>query len=297
VPFGGLTVPQNNELLGSTISMRVLSSSRDLLRYRKPVVSSSQSVVIANPTYDLHQSEPNEDRFVAYTSTRSSLGFDTTQWVSLPSTQFEGRQIAEILGVPLVTGKDASTNTFKSLKSPIVLHVATHGFADFVQPSEVNSSTIADAHQLDHTVALKAGIVLAGASFPTATDDGIISIAEAANVSLNGTQLTVLSACRTGVGSLNPGDGLFGLQRALTISGSRSTLLSLWKVDDSATSEFMIRFYNRLKAGESRSDALVTTQEEFRSGQVKSSSGVDWSAPYYWAAWQLTGDWRPIPGL
>ena len=300
VPFGGLTDPQNNELLGSTLPIRVLSSSRDLLRYRKPVLSSSQPVVIANPTYDLHQSGPNEDRLAAYTSTRSSLDSDFTQWGALPSTQFEGQKIAEIFGVPLLKGAQANTRIVKSLNSPVILHIATHGFADLDRTPKSTSIFPDDGRQLivsDLTRGLQAGIVLAGASTPTPTDDGIISIPEAANLSLSGTQLTVLSACKTGVGSTNPGDGVLGLQRALTISGTRSTLLSLWKVDDEATSEFMIRFYKRLKAGESRSDAFAAIQQEFRNGQVKSPSGVDWSKPYYWAAWQLVGDWRPIRGL
>ena len=87
------------------------------------------------------------------------------------------------------------------------------------------------------------------------------------------------------------------VQRSLTVAGARSTLLSLWKVDDAATAEFMDRFYQRLKAGEGRSDALAAVQEEFRSGKMQSGTGHEWKEPYYWAAWQLVGDWRPIADL
>ena len=97
---------------------------------------------------------------------------------------------------------------------------------------------------------------------------------------------------------MRTGEGVYGLQRSLTVAGARSTLLSLWKVDDAATAEFMARFYKRLKAGEGRSDALAATQKEFRDGQVRDAqSKLVWSSPYYWAAWQLVGDWRPIKGL
>ena len=143
----------------------------------------------------------------------------------------------------------------------------------------------------------QAGFVLAGANFPVESDDGVISLSEASNLKLNDTELVVLSACRTALGSLKAGDGIFGLQRALTIAGARSTLLSLWKVDDAATAEFMGRYYQRLKSGEGRSDALASVQAEFRSGKVQSPSGASWKEPYYWAAWQLVGDWRPIKGL
>jgi CHAT domain-containing protein len=146
---------------------------------------------------------------------------------------------------------------------------------------------------------LRSGIVLAGANNPglDPNDDGLLTALEATALQLDGTELVVLSACSTGAGDIQSGEGLYGLQRALTVAGARSTLLSLWKVDDAATAEFMVRFYRRLKAGEGRADALAGVQAEFRAGEVKGPAGEDWSRPYYWAAWQLVGDWRPIEGL
>ena len=147
---------------------------------------------------------------------------------------------------------------------------------------------------------LRSGLVLAGANQPDLdpNDDGYLTAAEAVTLNLKGTELVVLSACSTGQGEVRTGEGVYGLQRSLTVAGARSTLLSLWKVDDAATAEFMARFYKRLKAGEGRSDALAATQKEFRDGQVRDAqSKLVWSSPYYWAAWQLVGDWRPIKGL
>jgi len=69
-------------------------------------------------------------------------------------------------------------------------------------------------------------------------------------------------------------------------------LLSLWKVDDAATAAFMESFYQRLKAGEGRADALAATQKEFRNHPIPG-----WREPYVWAAFQLSGDWTPIQGL
>jgi CHAT domain-containing protein len=106
--------------------------------------------------------------------------------------------------------------------------------------------------------------------------------------------MVVLSACSTGDGITTTGNGVYGLYRSFLVSGAKSVLMSLWKVDDRATAEFMVRFYKRLKAGEPRSDALAATQKDFRDGKT----GIPgWSDPYYWAAWQLVGDWRPIKGL
>jgi CHAT domain-containing protein len=129
-------------------------------------------------------------------------------------------------------------------------------------------------------------------------DDGHLTAAEATALQLAGTQLVVLSACETGLGDVRSGEGVYGLQRALIVAGARTTLLSLWKVDDSATQHFMARYYALLQQGLGRSDALAAVQREFRDG---ASPGQPlkpaWRDPYFWAAWQLNGDWTPIKGL
>ena len=92
---------------------------------------------------------------------------------------------------------------------------------------------------------------MAGANQPTANqgDNGVLTAIEATELRLKGTELVVLSACDTAQGDIRTGEGVYGLQRSLAVAGARSTLLSLWKVDDAATLEFMTRFYKRLKAG------------------------------------------------
>ena len=75
------------------------------------------------------------------------------------------------------------------------------------------------------------------------------------------------------------------------MAGARSSLLSLWKVDDAFTAEFMRRFYNRLKAGQGRADALRDTQAEFRDNKNSNYNDIK-----VWGAFQLSGDWRPLPG-
>ena len=82
------------------------------------------------------------------------------------------------------------------------------------------------------------------------------------------------------------------MQRALSVAGSKSTLLSLWKVDDHSTSDFMKRFYSKLAQGMDKFDALEQVREEFRSHPVPA-----WRHPYYWAAFRLAGDTGPIPGF
>ena len=101
-----------------------------------------------------------------------------------------------------------------------------------------------------------------------------------------------ISACESGKGEIKAGEGVYGLKRAIAVSGARSSLLSLWKVDDRATAAFMSSYYKKLKAGQGRAEALAVTQKEFRNHGIPM-----WRHPYVWAAFQLSGDWRPVQGL
>ena len=110
-----------------------------------------------------------------------------------------------------------------------------------------------------------------------------------ARLNWKGTQLVVISACDSGKGDIQAGEGVYGLKRAIAVAGARSSLLSLWAVDDLATAAFMESFYIKLKAGAGRADALAATQKQFRQ-----SSNATWSHPYVWAAFQLSGDWGAV---
>ena len=105
----------------------------------------------------------------------------------------------------------------------------------------------------------------------------------------SGTELVVISGCESGLGEIKSGDSIYGLKRSIAVAGARSSLLSLWEVDDKATEAFMKTFYSKLREGEGRSNALASTQKEFRNHSIPA-----WRHPYVWAAFQLSGDWRPI---
>ena len=134
--------------------------------------------------------------------------------------------------------------------------------------------------------------MFAGANRPDAnpSDDGYLTAAEATAMDLEGTELVTLSACETGLGGVQSGEGVYGLQRSLAVAGARSTLLSLWKVDDYLTVAFMERYYKRLKAGEGRADALRNTQNDFRDNKNSNYHDIR-----VWGAFQLSGDWRALP--
>ncbi len=109
--------------------------------------------------------------------------------------------------------------------------------------------------------------------------------------------LVSLSACRTAVRELHRGEGLMSLSRAFQYAGARSVLASLWSVADDATAELMIRFYRNLRAGKTKDVSLRLAQLELIRGPISFEMPAggrverDFSAPYYWAAFQLFGDW------
>ncbi len=107
--------------------------------------------------------------------------------------------------------------------------------------------------------------------------------------------LVVLSACETALGKEMAGEGILALTRAFQYAGSRSVLASLWSVADESTAELMRHFYANLEAGLAKDEALRAAQLAFIRGQREadgSRAARDLSDPFYWAAFQLYGDWK-----
>jgi CHAT domain-containing protein len=100
--------------------------------------------------------------------------------------------------------------------------------------------------------------------------------------------LVVLSACNTAAGQEIPGEGLVGLTQAFFSAGAQRVLGSLWAVDDEATAALMRYFYTELAVSHSPAAAL-------RAAQERMAATERWRLPYYWAGFQLAGDWRALP--
>src|SRR5262249_55060515 len=98
--------------------------------------------------------------------------------------------------------------------------------------------------------------------------------------------LVVLSGCRTALGRQLDGEGVVGLARAFMYAGTSRVLATLWKVDDAATAELMVHLYQGLlRDGLRPADAL-------RRAQLALARQGRWRHPYYWAGFQLQGDWN-----
>ncbi len=106
-------------------------------------------------------------------------------------------------------------------------------------------------------------------------------------------ELTVLSACQTGLGELKAGEGLVGLTRAFMYAGSSSVLVSLWSVSDPSTAVFMKQFYRNLKRGMSKTEALRATKLCMIEGKCYDTDNygntIKYIHPFYWAPFILLG--------
>jgi CHAT domain-containing protein len=204
----------------------------------------------------------------------------------------------------LLSGSDPTEERLKAeLPRHGVAHLATHGFfAPEGLPSMFDSALEGTgesdarpgtAGRLDgYAPGLLSGIVCAGANAPPSPgrDDGYLTAEEVGWLDLSRVDLVVLSACETGLGRPQSGEGLLGLRRALLGAGARTVISSLWNVPDENTSRLMEDFYRNLwERHLPRGEALRTAQLALLE-RNRAESGV--ALPATWGAFVLEGEWR-----
>ncbi len=291
----------------------------------------SKSLVMGNPDFDLDLSARSSRREEA-PSGKSAIGnlkseidqrvltsaatktlsrsYRRQRFAPLPGAGDEARAVAELLGADCVLrlGKDAREAELKEVASPRVLHLATHGFflsdQEFKRTNAVSDLMFATSPGRNvrreddwENPLVRCGIALAGANHATritnaVAEDGLLTGLEASLLNLQGTELVILSACETGAGEVKIGEGVMSLRRAFRIAGAHTVLASHWKVSDTATSRLMTEFVRRWRAGEPRAQAWREAQLSLlRSKNAKE----DFSNPFFWSAFTLTGQWQVRP--
>ena len=211
-------------------------------------------------------------------------------WAYLPNSKTETDLITDLLATSKIevvrySGVEGTEESFKAIDGthPGHIHLATHGF--YLQYSYSDSTAIADNYVKQIASSpnplIRSGLILSnggrawkGDPIPQGIEDGILQADEIANINLSGTSLLVLSACETALGDISS-DGVYGLQRAFKMAGVETIIMSLWEVDDKATSLFMSFFYEALTAGKKKHEAFVAAQSQLKE---------KYSDPYYWAA-------------
>jgi CHAT domain-containing protein len=258
------------------------------------------------------------------------------QWEELSETRIETDRIARLWNAPkeltYLRGAVADENTLRHhLPACSHVHLATHGFfadSEFLsifqpQPPREREQLAGRAARGEQGLVtarnplVLSGVVLAGANVlrrrdpltVAGTGDGILTAEEVVSLDLSRTDLVVLSACETGLGNVAAGEGVFGLQRAFSLAGARTTIATLWRVEDAATRELMGEFYARLWAARpaGKLEALRQAQHLFLrsyNGEQHRLAPAEGGArpllkrsagplpPYYWASFTLNGDWR-----
>ncbi len=180
---------------------------------------------------------------------------------SLQCSENEVLKIKERLGGKVLLGKEATLlNTKEEISNSRIIHLATHACLDDKNP-EFNKIYLADDY---------------------------LSNNDLYNLKLN-SELAVLSACETGSGKLAKGEGVMSLARGFIYAGCPSIIMSLWSIDDCATSKIMINFYDELYTGEMKTEALRNAKLKYIKEAKKANQH-----PYYWAAFVQIGNYNPI---
>lgn len=219
-------------------------------------------------------------------------------WKYLYGTKKESDTIAQMMSESSVEtklyqeyyGDEAS---FKNLSGNDIdiMHIATHGYflnnetsyKDFIMKEIIRNINENQYMIRDNDNPLyRSGLMMAGCNgswqnkeqFNDNKEDGVLTSAEISFLDFSNTDLVVLSACETALGNVTM-DGVWGLQRAFKNAGVNTIIMSLWKVDDEATSYFMVNFYKQLLGGSSKRDAFNTAKKLTRE---------KYGDPYYWSA-------------
>lgn len=207
----------------------------------------------------------------------------------LRNTKDEVKKIEKTLvdngfSVKAYLGSKGNAESFVALdgKAPSIVHIATHGF--YYTPDEAKDKDFlrgyTDAMSLSGLVFAGGNAAWLGKKNVDGVLGGVLTAKDIANLDFKGTDLLVLSACKTGQGKVTA-EGMFGLQRAFKKAGVGTIIMSLWNVDDKVTSEFMIAFYEQLtdKANNwNKRKAFEQTKEIIRKKHPD---------PYYWAAFVM----------
>jgi CHAT domain-containing protein/Tfp pilus assembly protein PilF len=295
IPFGAL-IDEQGRFLIERFDFTYLTSGRDLLRRTLRSPARSGPLVFANPAFG-RAGMPGTTSAPAPGARRSASLADAF-FPPLPGTASEARALSKILrDAELMVDVEATESALKKTSAPRILHVATHGFfLPDQKPTEASgdvparSLTVADgqASAAVENPLLRSGLALAGANGrKSGSEDGILTALEAAGLDLDGTDLVVLSACETGLGDVQNGDGVYGLRRALFIAGAATEVTSLWKVDDLATRDLMVSYYQKLERGGGRSASLHDVQRAMLGRRATAH-------PYYWASFVVSGDPSPL---
>jgi len=255
----------------------------------KPIVAGLSASLFGYPDYD-YDFKLTKVRISLKASQLVATRFGLSNLAKLPGTKTEVEDISKELkakrwNISSYIEEFASEENLRKLKSPRILHIATHGFYLKDIDSDDKLFLGFENSMIKSNSLLRSGIILAGAGPSTedstnrnSENDGIVTAYEACLLDLNKTELVVLSACQTGLGDEMGTEGVAGLQRSFAIAGAKNILMSLWPVDDFATQYLMTEFYKNYALSQNVESAFNLAQLEVKK---------KYPQPLYWSAFVL----------
>jgi CHAT domain-containing protein len=317
VAFAALPWGAAGYLVEGGPTLHYLSAERDLLR-PLPTDTPRSLLALGGPDYDevlgaaadRPSSAPKTSAAAAKRPTADAPACEARGplvFPFLPHAAAEATEVARLWEraragdrLRLLVGREASERALKlSASSNAILHLATHSF---FRPSECTPVAAAlrggeaeteMTHVLSANPLFQSGLALAGANRPADVvggEDGLLMAAEVAELDLARVEWVVLSACGSGVGRVQPGEGVLSLQRAFVIGGARTVVMSLWSVEDAYARHWSRALYeSRLLHGASTSEAVRLAHLEVLT-RAREALGAAPAA--LWAPFVASGDWR-----
>jgi CHAT domain-containing protein len=188
----------------------------------------------------------------------------------LPEAETEVTSVAKSFsttGSKVFIGREATEKAFKVLAPTYsVIHLATHGVIDNKDPL------------YSHLLLTK--------TEGDPENDGLLEAREIMDMNLRA-DLAVLSACETANGRISPGEGVMGMSRAFFVAGTRSMLVSQWKVNSASTSELMVNFYKNLTSQRDASSRKKASA--LKDAALLMVKDQRYRHPFYWAGFVLVG--------
>lgn len=259
ISLESLPLPDGS-LLGSHYHFVRLSSARELVKMKENKVCNRvhTAVLYGGLQYDMEPTAMIEEAKKYDLSNLLAVRGDVVRGDSifreLRGSKEEVIKVESVLkkqkwNVASYVGKNGTEESFLDMnsKSPMVLHLATHGF--YYTPNKAGDINYlkgyTDAMSLSGLVLSGGNAAWLGKKLPIGVLGGILTANDIARLDLGNTDMVVLSACKSGQGKATS-EGLYGLQRAFKKAGVGTIVMSLWGVSDKVTSEFMVAFYEQL---------------------------------------------------
>jgi CHAT domain-containing protein len=308
LPFEALRLADGKYLV-ERYAVRYVTTGRDLMPRPQPNERPTAAVVLADPDYD---------SLASGVAVKGGLRAGDTDLKALRFARLAGfareaDAVARLLGsrpdwhLQAMRQGEATEEWLVQAARPRLLYCITHGF--FLKDLERAPGQLG-LRELDLVGGggprpalprfgadprLRSGLALAGANkwqerSAKGQSDGLLTALEVENLDLWGTELVVLSACETGLGEVQVGEGVLGLRRAFQLAGARTVVASLWKVPDTETEQMMTAFFGRWLKGQGKAEALRQAQLHLiRTLRASPNAARREAPPLYWAGFICHG--------